>query len=564
MISFDIYSQNGRNAAIGILFIIVIIYGYFFFINKKSRIQVFLAFLGTFFNLCIPYAFNIVLNENYTRSLEAGFNSILVQAKLDIEDKNFESSNRNLHSLVANNPNNQSYKLTYAESLYKSNRIDEAEKQLIAISENDLTTNEVGSYHYYYGLVLKSKNTTEDYKKAIDFFSKVPENSDKYWKAQKNLGFMYSRINEYNKSKEIFEALIKSAGERKDIDIVDIVRYKTQLSRALIELNEYDKAKSVLKEAFNDKPDYYYLHFLLGKVYLKEGKYSIAMDSFKRAGYLKNDGDSYESYYNLAFCLDKLSYDEKNPSLHFKLGHAYLECGLYTEATHAYENAIHYDGNKNPEYPFYLGYSHLLNNNYAKASQFFSDALKKNPNNINYVKYEKLARCFLNKEKNSTSENWLELGIICSEIESYKHYAIKAFLKSIEIESKSNNNKNETDTLKTRYLLGKTYFELKEYKNALTEFEYVYEKYKNTVGEMSEKVRQDEFFSDLEFFRDAAFYEHALKNNSSHVLSFRLGEIYLENKHYEKAKEHFENAQQLNPDEPLYSKKLEEISRLQY
>ena len=134
-----------------------------------------------------------------------------------------------------------------------------------------------------------------------------------------------------------------------------------------------DKAEKYYKKGIELDSTNIDLFINLAAVYLKQGKYEIAID-------LSNRG---------------LKINPMNPLANYNLGKAYMMVNNYEKACEALEKAITYTPNS--DWFFTFGYALTAINDYEKAIPVFNEAIKLNPKN--YQAYISLADVYFKTEK---------------------------------------------------------------------------------------------------------------------------------------------------------------------
>lgn len=166
-------------------------------------------------------------------------------------------------------------------------------------------------------IIEKGSNYQEkdEFEKSVQQFKKIPIGDSLYDIAQYKmaLSFYYQEL--YDKAAQTLEYLIENPsdrvpassiynllgyvymGEKDHFKAASILEYALYLTpynykllaaqgRAYIELNELEKAEIAIKKAIFCAPTYQYAHFLLGNLYLKQGKTIPAILAYNYVAFL--------------------------------------------------------------------------------------------------------------------------------------------------------------------------------------------------------------------------------------------------------------------------------------
>ncbi|HPS71554.1 MAG TPA: hypothetical protein PLM70_04825 [Bacteroidales bacterium] len=155
----------------------------------------------------------------------------------------------------------------------------------------------------------------DEFEKSVQQFKKIPLGDSLYGLAQYKMALSYYYQELYDKSALTLEYLIENPsskvpvssiynllgyvymGKKDHLKAANILEYALYLTpynykllaaqgRAYIELNELEKAEIAIKKAIFCAPTYQYAHYLLGNLYLKQGKIIPAILAYNYVAFL--------------------------------------------------------------------------------------------------------------------------------------------------------------------------------------------------------------------------------------------------------------------------------------
>ncbi|MEM4884442.1 MAG: tetratricopeptide repeat protein [Saccharolobus sp.] len=161
---------------------------------------------------------------------------------------------------------------------------------------------------------------------------------------------------------------------------------------SLIYFNDknYEEALKEIENALAIIPYSFEYNKLKGKILFEIGDYENAYNVFAYVNKLKPDDIETrlfkaECFYRIGRYLDALaeinrglSYDNKNPLLHFLKGKVYLETGYYRLAISEFKIVLSLKASAEAYY--YLAVAEYLNKEYKNALDHINEALKERPN----------------------------------------------------------------------------------------------------------------------------------------------------------------------------------------
>jgi len=250
--------------------------------------------------------------------------------------------------------------------------------------------------HYTWGLLYENEGNLaraiEEYKQALTYDPSSPS-------IHLRLGIDYIWKGEYNKAIEELELTLKSKPEDTYVRFLLALLYTSQKASKQA-IKQYKQIIQLEPEGFKDSP---FIFYNLGVIYLRTGKFDLALENFKKAIELR----------------------PQNAELHFVLGLAYLNIKNYLEALENFKLAVQLSELKfisdisslrkllpdkseskyvssargwsnalaelsNGIYYFYLGVVYDKIGEEGKAAENFKKAIVLNPNNhsaYNYLGY---------------------------------------------------------------------------------------------------------------------------------------------------------------------------------
>ncbi len=141
-----------------------------------------------------------------------------------------------------------------------------------------------------------------DYKKANDFFKKA------------------ERILKERKLKKEKIDFSEKIGEKK----VDRIKLLKEANKAYYE-NDFDKAISLYKKLLNSVKENSNLHYNLGVIYLRKGKYKEAIEEFKKTTQI--NPKNADAYYNLGILYESFLGDKEEAVNYYKKYLRYSHAG---------------------------------------------------------------------------------------------------------------------------------------------------------------------------------------------------------------------------------------------
>ena len=274
---------------------------------------------------------------------------------------------------------------------------------------NKIIANEPNNPHAYYGLGKLFQIMNNRDKEAIENYNKCVEIDPNYSKAKIQLGILFLKTRNFEKS---FEILKKVYEVEKDNPLC-----LTCLGNIYIEKKEYHDAEKYLTASLKIDRKNIATNAALADTYFSLGKMEEAMQKYMAA--IKLGG-------NL-------------PELYLNLGHCYYIKDKYEQSINNYIAALKLVKNTRHDYYYYLG-------NALAAGKRYKDAIKA------YQAAVKL--------KNTRLLYYFCLGRTCYLDNQYK-YGIKYLEELMEIEKKAKNANKENFTEKdVLFLLFKCYSSL--------------------------------------------------------------------------------------------------------
>ena len=232
---------------------------------------------------------------------------------------------------------------------------------------NRIIENEPRNPHAYYGLgkLYQSMNDKDD--EALENYNKCVEISPNYLKALIQLGVLFLKHKNFNKSLEILERVYKLD---KNIPLC-----LTCLGNIFMEKKEYEKAEEFLIKSIKLDKKSIATNSALADVYFAREKYDEAIQKYLIA--IKLGG--------------------KLPEIYLNLGHCYYIKDKYEQSINNYISALKLVKNTRHDYYYYLGNALVAGKRYKDAIKAYQAAIKLRNNKLLY--YFVLGRtCYLDNQ----------------------------------------------------------------------------------------------------------------------------------------------------------------------
>ena len=227
--------------------------------------------------------------------------------------------------------------------------------------------NEPRNPHAYYGLgkLFQSMNDKDD--EAFENYNKCIELSPNHLKALIQLGVLYLKHKDYDKSLEILERVYR-------LD-PNIPLCLTCLGNIYMEKRNYEKAEEYLIKAIKLDKKNIATNSALADVYFAREKYDEAIQKYLVA--IKLGG--------------------KLPEIYLHLGHCYYIKDKYEQSINNYISALKLVKNTRHDYYYYLGNALVAGKRYKDAIKAYQAAIKLKNNKLLY--YFVLGRaCYLDNQ----------------------------------------------------------------------------------------------------------------------------------------------------------------------
>lgn len=260
---------------------------------------------------------------------------------------------------------------------------------------------------------------------------------------------------------------------------------------------------------------------------------------------------------------------------YFEIGRSYSKRGLYKETLLWFDrvSAVDLNGMANTEYKFRKGYAYFMLNDYKKAQLLFSEIKNKRSPFMDDATYYFAYIAYLNQDYHLALTNFEKLKNSKKYVNSYPYYITAVYFLDKRYDDvisyavpiiNSTHQQHETEMLR---IIGASYFAKADYANAVKyygRFEqqdlgktqstqdsyqmgYAYNKvanYPKAAEELKKLVEQNDIYS---------------QNGS-----YTLGDVYLEMKDKESARNAFFAASRLSFDAKLQQDALYEYAKLSY
>jgi len=349
--------------------------------------------------------------------------------------------------------------------------------------------------HYYLGHISYQ---LEDYDLAVESFKNVSKNEQK-----KNLAYfqvdMNFRLGRFEKAIQLGVKELNSIKETSLISEISKI-----IGESYFNLNEYSKALKYLEKYQGKKGrwsnvDYYQM----GYTYYKTSNYEKAINQFNKIIQVKN---------NLA------------QNAYYYLGDSYLNNGQKSAALSAFRKSSLMDFDESLAEDAFLNYSKLsyeIGNPFEKVSNVLYDFLKKYPKNKSYkIIYNLLidsyakqkdydsALVILKDNKSFSSKELIQKISFLNAVELFK---LRQYNKAKEyFEESIKTGNDEIYKLKSKYWLGRSFFALKKFDDALDQYKYFDKKKLSKSMDEHEKIYYDigyTYFKLKEYTYALVFFE---------------------------------------------------------
>ncbi|MCD6116148.1 tetratricopeptide repeat protein [bacterium] len=261
----------------------------------------------------------------------------------------------------------------------------------------------------------------------------------------------------------------------------------TKFFRFFINAN-YDSSRAFIEKELLKDPDNLVLHLYLGRVFLVQKKYSLAISSFKNA----------------------LQHNKSDAAIYNYIGKAYEEQGMLAEAAHAYTSSIKLDSSLYAQLK--LGSIFFKQNNYNACTAVLTKLISRDSTNL--YAYYLLGRSFLKSDKNDSAivfcskavqldstyyPGLLNLGIAFFNSRLYKN-AVKSLNKAVIISPESH---------EARYYLGYAYIKLDQRADALTQLEF--------CANSNSRFKQKALIALIEFYRKIGLNKECIRTAKKYL-----------------------------------------------
>jgi serine/threonine protein kinase/lipoprotein NlpI len=291
-----------------------------------------------------------------------------------VHTQNYSQSLKMYQKAVFLSPEKR-YEMKMAKSLFLCKKFDESAHSYKSILNRYLDNTDV---KYELGLVYYKSGKIND---AMKVFESTLDKEPYHQGILSSLGALYQEIGNTPKAIKVYEELLK-------LDPTSTVLLHN-LACAYYQTNNIEKAKIKLAELIKLNGACIESYILLGLIFEKEGKYDLAIHSYKEILNIEHDNISAYLYisscYRAQWRLDdtvntlidavKLNTKYSKGEVFFQLGEAYREQGFYHKAKIAYKECVQITGTGN----LYEAAKHQLK--YLNASD-----RKKRTSLLDYVK----------------------------------------------------------------------------------------------------------------------------------------------------------------------------------
>ena len=232
---------------------------------------------------------------------------------------------------------------------------------------NRIIENEPRNPHAYYGLGKLYQSMNDKDEEAFENYNKCIEINPNYLKALIQLGILFLKHKNYNKSLEVLERVY-------ELD-KNIPLCLTCLGNIYMEKKEYEKAEEFLIKSIKLDKKNIATNSALADIYFAREKYDEAIQKYLMA--IKLGG--------------------KLPEIYLNLGHCYYIKDKYEPSINNYISALKLVKNTRHDYYYYLGNALVAGKRYKDAIKAYQAAIKLKNNKLLY--YFVLGRtCYLDNQ----------------------------------------------------------------------------------------------------------------------------------------------------------------------
>jgi len=431
------------------------------------------------------FAKNVLSGDDINEFVDSN----LIKNSLRLNDVGSEKLISNFYLKYPNNNLEKSINLDLANYYFQNEKYRYALKWFLKIKDNQVPQNQLNKYNFNKGYTLFSANK---HKKAKPYFEKV-KNDKKYESdAHYYLVHISYQLEDYNSAVESFENVSKIEQKEnleyfqadmnfrlgrfdkaiqlgvnqlssiKDISLIS--ELSKIIGESYFNLNEHAKALKYL-ESYKGKKgrwnnvDYYQM----GYTYYRTNNFDKAINQFNKIIGVNNDLAQNAYYY---------------------LADSYLNSGQKSAALSAFRKASVMTFNKSLAEDAFLNYSKLsyeIGNPFEKVSNVLFQFLRKYPKNESYKTIYNLlidsytkqndydsALLILKENRSFSSKNLIQKINFLKAIELFKLRDYNKALVYFEESIKSGND--ELYELKSEYWLGRSFFALKRFDDALDKY----------------------------------------------------------------------------------------------
>ncbi len=401
--------------------------------------------------------------------------------------------------------------------------------------------------YYYLGHISYQ---LEDYDSAVESFKYVSKNDQK-----KNLAYfqvdMNFRLGRFEKAIQLGIQELKSIKDSSLISEISKI-----IGESYFNLNKHKSALKYLEKYQGKKGKWSNVdYYQMGYTYYKTSDYEKAINQFNKIIHIKNDLAQNAYYY---------------------LGDSYLRNNQKSAALSAFRKASSMTFDKSIAEDSFLNYSKLsyeIGNPFEKVSNVLYTFLKKYPKNKNYETIYNLLIDSYTKQKDYDSAL-----IILKDNKSFSNKDLIQqirFLKAVELfklrqydkakeyfEQSVKTGNDELYKLKSKYWLGRSFFALKKFDDALDQYKYFIKKKSSKDLEEYKRINYDigyTYFKLKEYAYALKFFEKFLDTNTSLEKKFfsdsalRIADCQFALKNYWSAMEGYNKIINSNSNKTPYS-----------
>ena len=467
-----------------------------------------------------------VFNENYTNEF---VDLNILKNSLRLNETGSEKLISNFSLNYLNNDIEKSINIDLANYYFDNEKYRYALKWYSKIKDSEVPKNEKNRYNFNKGYTLFS---AKKFKRSKSYFEKI-KNVKKYESdAHYYLGHISYQLEDFDSAAESFKNVSKNEQKKNlayfQVDMnFRLGRFEKAIELGIQELKSVKQTlliseiSKIIGESYFNLKKYKKSLIYLEKYKGKKGKWSNV--DYYQMGYAYYKTGDYVNAINQFNKIIQINNDLAQNAYYF-LGDSYLKNNQKSAALSAFRKASSMNFDKNIREDAFLNYSKLsyeTGNPFEKVSNVLYSFLKKYPNNKSYeVIYNLLidsyakqkdydsALYILKENKDYSSKELIQKISFLKGIELFKLRKYREANQYFEESIKTGND--DLYRLKSKYWLGRSFFALKKFDEALDEYK---DFIKKNISKKTEEYKR--------IYYDIAYSYFQLKEYSYALLNFQ-------------------------------------------